>query len=201
MEKKVDIANKVYKKIYFHCLKYLTDDVFGLIVGKVSGSSVQITDAYPLYHSRITSPTLEIGLEFIENIANENGEKLLGFYESLVKNSGDSEVKISETAHRLYEGLMDTFASNSKLTNPIFLSVRDFAEEEKADDSKLETKVYHVHRNGSDVKFVDVTGEVGAILTSDKLTEDLEKKNYRKVVDFEEHLENPNADFTNKDIK
>ena len=29
MEKKVDIANKVYKKIYFHCLKYLTEDVIG----------------------------------------------------------------------------------------------------------------------------------------------------------------------------
>lgn len=58
-----------------------------------------------------------------------------------------------------------------------------------------------MQRNASDIKFVDVTGDMGAMITSDKLADDLEKKNYRKIVDFEEHMENPNYDFTNKFVE
>jgi len=59
------ISDKAYAKIILHCLKYTSNDCYGILIGKSDQNSYKVTDAVPLFHERIFAPQLEIALKFV----------------------------------------------------------------------------------------------------------------------------------------
>lgn len=62
MSQEVSLSATAYKKVMFHCLRYANSNVLGLLVG----NSDTVKDAFPLFHTPIANPSLEIGLELVE---------------------------------------------------------------------------------------------------------------------------------------
>lgn len=77
------ISTLAYCKITLHAVKFPHCSVHGLLVGKTSGegaSEVTITDAFPIFHSIVVAPPLEIALIHVEQWCQENGLKIVGSY-------------------------------------------------------------------------------------------------------------------------
>lgn len=47
-----------------HSCKYSSDDVIGILIGNME-KGIEIVDAFPLFHSRVVLPTLEVALDLI----------------------------------------------------------------------------------------------------------------------------------------
>jgi hypothetical protein len=64
-----------------HSIKYHKSDVLGVLLGrKIDSKKIEVTDAIPLFHNKLTSGPLEIAFEMIEaTLCNEN-TKIVGIY-------------------------------------------------------------------------------------------------------------------------
>lgn len=81
------ISTLAYCKIALHAVKFPHCSVHGILVGKVkvpsdenSNAEVTVTDAFPIFHSIIVAPPLEIALIHIEQWCAEKGLKIVGSY-------------------------------------------------------------------------------------------------------------------------
>jgi len=142
MSLRVQVNQIASRKISLHSLKYLTEDVFGIIirqvyshinlgvvVGTVNGNNIQITDAYPLFHSKFLTPTLETAFEFVniylklfkrykvEALANKKNQNIVGWYEGYVKNNDNA----TDTFTDITKEVVESMSKNTKF--PLLLSV------------------------------------------------------------------------------
>lgn len=62
------IEDKAYCKIMLHILKHVSNDCYGMLIGKSVNNEVIITDVIPFSHDKIFAPQLEIALKFVSNI-------------------------------------------------------------------------------------------------------------------------------------
>ena len=56
-------SKKAVRKIFNHALKFPNDNLLGIIVGKIDNGNpndVKVYDAFPLFHTTPTLPTLEL---------------------------------------------------------------------------------------------------------------------------------------------
>lgn len=58
-EYSLNFSSIAFKKSVLHSLKYLCDDVIGVYTGIIEKGSINVLNAFPLFHSRVTTPTLE----------------------------------------------------------------------------------------------------------------------------------------------
>lgn len=79
MSDDLSLSLVAYKKVMFHCLRYASSNVVGVLVG----SKDTIKDAFPLFHTPIVNPTLEIALELVEAQLPADS-KIVGLYYSNV---------------------------------------------------------------------------------------------------------------------
>jgi hypothetical protein len=54
MKQQVNISKLAYQKAVFHALKYPSSNIIGILVGK----GYDVSNAYPLFHTPIVSPSL-----------------------------------------------------------------------------------------------------------------------------------------------
>ncbi len=90
-------AKRVYKKAYLHACKYANDDITGILVGSLNGFNYKISDAFPLFHTRILQCPLEVALDLITAQLPKEVE-IIGIYEARV-----ASVNVSEIAKELLE--------------------------------------------------------------------------------------------------
>lgn len=102
----VTAATEAYAKVVLHCLKYPTQPVFGLLIGKrlgesgasstatssscasssiFHGAAVAVLDAVPLFHTSLMSaphPLIDVGVQLVQtSIQKENdGCEIVGIY-------------------------------------------------------------------------------------------------------------------------
>lgn len=62
----ISMPKKAYKKAYLHACKYVSEDVIGILVGKIGGSNYKVEDAFPLFHTRILQCPLEVALDLVQ---------------------------------------------------------------------------------------------------------------------------------------
>lgn len=78
------ISTLAYCKVALHAVKFPHSSVHGLLVGRVSssenGQEIAVTDAFPVFHSIVLAPPLEIALIHVEQWCTENKLKIVGSY-------------------------------------------------------------------------------------------------------------------------
>lgn len=80
------VEQRVYRKAFLHACKYVADDLVGILVGKQDSekkNQYTLVDAFPLFHSRILAPTLEVALTLIEQHIAKQNLKIVGIYETV----------------------------------------------------------------------------------------------------------------------
>ncbi|EJT98251.1 UPF0172-domain-containing protein [Dacryopinax primogenitus] len=79
------ISSLAYLKVLLHATKYPTNPVNGvLLTTSPSGAAdIEVSDAVPLLHHWTSlSPMMEIGLDLAGGFAEDNGLRIIGYYEA-----------------------------------------------------------------------------------------------------------------------
>ena len=193
MEVSIDLKSKAYYKIMLHCLKHLTSDCYGFLLGKKESNKYIISDAIPLSHDKILGPPFKIAASMIKNFCPN--DKIIGFYENLIVNQMKEEGAISNQTHHICE----IISKNSKFSSVFFQIYSKDSGDKSQPFLKDEIFFKEFIFNEDAFSFVD----------NKKETEDEFKqmkdfcKNCRQddIIDFDDHLENPNLDWRNEFVE
>ncbi|XP_043641523.1 ER membrane protein complex subunit 8/9 homolog [Drosophila teissieri] len=184
------ISERAYAKLIFHAAKYPHQAVNGLLLAEKTskGSQVEIVDAIPLFHQCLyVTPMAEVALMLIDAHAESEGLVIAGYY-AAPENFYDNQVDKSPAAK-----IADKIQENFK--NACFVVV----------DNKLMT----LQHDRAAIQVYNCTGDSGARWSKAKFTlaqsSDtlegvsllLKRGAMRDLVDFDNHLDNPDKNWTN----
>ncbi|CAD8075640.1 unnamed protein product [Paramecium sonneborni] len=172
----VDIQKIVYKKAMLHACKYSTEDVIGILIGKINDKNISIVDAYPLFHSRVSLNILEVSLDIIQSEL-QSDIKIIGIYEARANSRGI----MSEIAQEMLQNI------NQK--QAILMRISQI---ELDDSLLLNAKIVSLNEN---MKYV-----INSSSTLEwKIIEDCLKAGLHwKIIDFDAHFENVQLNFRNQ---
>jgi hypothetical protein len=72
---------KAYTKCLLHSIKYSSTHVNGILLGTKTKTKIDILEAVPLFHSRLSlTPALEVALNIIEHMAHDKQMEIVGYY-------------------------------------------------------------------------------------------------------------------------
>ncbi len=190
MEISIDLKSKAYYKIMLHCLKHLTSDCYGFLLGKKESNKYIVSDAIPLSHDKIFGPPFKIAVSMIKNYYPN--DKIIGFYENLIVNQMKEEGAVSNQAQHICE----IIGKNNKF-EAIYFQIYS---KDSGDKSKpfLKDEIFFkefILNDENVFSFIDLKKETNE--------EFQQMKDYcihnrqQDIIDFDEHLENPNLDWRN----
>ncbi|EDW72305.1 uncharacterized protein Dwil_GK20856 [Drosophila willistoni] len=183
------ISERAYTKLIFHAAKYPHQAVNGLLLADKNskGSLVEIVDAIPLFHQCLhVTPMAEIALMQIDAYAEREGLVIGGYYaapENFYDNQLDKApaAKIADKIQENYKNACFTLIDNKLVTlehnRPaiqVYGCSNDFGRWSKAK--------FTLTHSSQTLEGVSLLLKRGAM---------------RDVIDFDNHLDNPENDWTN----
>ena len=193
MEATIDLKSKAYYKIMLHCLKHLTSDCYGFLLGKKESNKYTIVDAIPLSHDKIFGTPFKIAATMIKNYYPN--EKIIGFYENLIVNQMKEEGSISNQSFHICEIIQ----KNCKFS-PVLFQIYSKDSEEKGQPFLRDEIFFKEFILNEDVfSFVDKKKETE--LEFEQMKEYCLNSRQEDIIDFDDHLENPNLDWRNSFIE
>ena len=162
-----DLSETAAKAIAFHSLKHSSCHCIGVLIS--NGSSV--VAAIPLFHAGVTTPVLDTAFLMIKSVylAENPSHQICGLYEAPVLPSTSG---VSPIAAAILE----------KLETRTVVKVT-------IEGGKLRAKGFE-YQVGGDLKKSEIKG----LDCIDNVAEDEE---YLKIVDFDDHLSDPELDWRN----
>ena len=191
MEISITLNPNAYYKIMLHCLKHLTSDCYGFLLGKKESNKYIVSDAIPLSHDKIFGPPFKIAVSMIQNFFPK--EKIIGFYENLIVNQMKEDGAISHQSSYVCE----IINKNSKI-NPILFQIYSRDSGKKGENMKyLEDEILFKEfvLNEEVFSFVDNKKESEEEFNTIKKL--CKNNRQQEIIDFDDHLENPNLDWRN----
>ena len=185
----IDLKSKAYYKIMLHCLKHLTSDCYGFLLGKKEDNKYIVTNAVPLTHDKVYGPSFKVGVSMIKEYFKN--EKIIGFYENLIVNQMKEEGSISNQSSYICE----IIKKNSKI-NPIFFQIYS-KDSGKKGESFLEDEIFFKEFVLNEDFFSFVDNKKESEEEFNKMKELCKENRQLEIIDFDEHLENPNLDWRN----
>lgn len=61
----VNLQINAFSKLFLHCLKYLSNDCYGVLIGNIKNNTYNIVDVIPLSHERLFAPQVEISFKLV----------------------------------------------------------------------------------------------------------------------------------------
>ncbi|KZC04215.1 PREDICTED: ER membrane protein complex subunit 8/9 homolog [Dufourea novaeangliae] len=192
----ISFSSRAYSKIILHATKYPHCALNGLLLAKQKNKSdsksveLRIEDAIPLFHICLhVSPMAEIALTMVDQLATSKGLIIAGYY---LANENLSDLSTDKPAHRIADKIAENYGNgllvvidNREITfgmNSSPLRVSQFM------DGKWKLK---------DV--TDITYDKGIIHTN-ALYNLFKAKQYRNLIDFDNHLDNISLDWQNRKL-
>lgn len=164
-----NLSPKAYRKMMLHCLRYASQNVVGLLIGNKSN----VEDAYPLFHTPIVNPSLEIGMELVEAQLSE-GQHIVGLYYSNIHTADPLD-----SQDKTFAAIMEVNGAQSILIGITMERVGQ------------ETILSYHSQVGKEPR---TQSKQHQFLS---LKDDIMKGNHRLIVDLDSHFENIELDFTN----
>lgn len=190
------ISAKAYAKIVLHCCKYPHRAVNGVVIGlfsdKDQGTGVLIQDAVPLFHQNLSlAPMLEVALRQVDVYSEKKGLVIVGYYHA---NERMDDNEPNDTA-QLIAGKI---ARNVKSSNKACLLMVNNAKVGQKDQIclKLMTRVESENRWKDHKEFA----LVGGVAAQERVHSLVKARTFEKLVDFDNHLDNIEMDWTNPSV-
>ena len=172
-----------------HCLKHLTSDCYGFLLGKKEENKYIVTNAIPLTHDKIFGPSFKIAVSMIKGFFPN--EKIIGFYENLIVNQMKEDGAISNQSTYICQ----IINKNSKI-NPLLFQIYS-KDSGKKGTTYLEDEILFKQfiLNEEVFSFVDNKKETDEEFL--KMKKFCMNNRQLEIIDFDDHLENPNLDWRN----
>ncbi|XP_053954879.1 ER membrane protein complex subunit 8/9 homolog [Anastrepha ludens] len=182
--------DRAYAKIIFHSAKYPHLAVNGVLLSEKSpkGNTVQIVDAIPLFHQCLyVTPMAEIALTQVDAYADRENLIVAGYYVA-PENFYDNSIERAPAA-KIAEKILE---SNK---NACFVLVDNKLM--SLNQSEAALKVFSC--NGEATRWTKANFTLSQTkATLQTVSELLQRGAMREVVDFDNHLDNPENDWTNQ---
>ncbi|BFG04612.1 ER membrane protein complex subunit 8/9 homolog [Drosophila madeirensis] len=183
------ISDRAYTKLIFHAAKYPHQAVNGLLLAdKTSkGSLLEIVDAIPLFHQCLhVTPMAEVALMQIDAYAEQEGLVIAGYYaapENFYDNQIDKApaVKIADKIQDNFKNACLVLVDNKLVTlehDRAAIQVYTCA----GDSGRWSKAKFTLSQSAQTLEGVSLLLKRGAM---------------RDVIDFDNHLDNPENDWTN----
>lgn len=201
-----ELRQTAYVKLVLHALKHTACAVNGVLIGRCVGgeggdgkvSSVEVTDCVPFFHCQLgLLPMLELALSQVdEYLASEKDASLqiVGYYHA---NEQFDNYELSSVAKKIG----DHIARHCPQAAVLLLDNRQLVALAKAESSGKGAPVVQLYvREGSSWR---LAGPGGADLrlkeaTANSILSDyIKEERERRVVDFDEHLDDVSKDWLN----
>eukprot|EP01064_Diplonema_japonicum_P004087 TRINITY_DN1268_c4_g2_i1.p1 TRINITY_DN1268_c4_g2~~TRINITY_DN1268_c4_g2_i1.p1 ORF type:complete len:240 (+),score=37.11 TRINITY_DN1268_c4_g2_i1:73-720(+) len=194
----ISLSPASFGKMYLHCFKYASRAVSGLLVGKSVGGVVYVADVLPLFHTYTQlCPMVEVGIAHAQEWAKDNGMRVVGYYAA----SAGLDDRPAPT--KFTENVMKSISSEGES-----IVIQVLNDKIRADISEIPYKFF----SASDLK-TGRTAESGickiqyladgalcnlgdSMAPFERLRLAVKEDQTKLLVDFEEHLEDVNLDFT-----
>ncbi|CAI9288711.1 unnamed protein product [Lactuca saligna] len=192
------IGQNAYIKLVLHALKNKTSAVNGVLLGRLSGDIVEITDSVPLFHSSQIGllPPLEIALIMIEEYYSSQGLSIVGYFHANERfddlELGTVAKNIADHVHRYFPQAVVLLLDNKKLG-----SLRN-----KKDKSPA-VQVYARDSSSSSRSWKQVesdrmtTKEPSANIV---LLDFISSQKWNDIIDFDDHLDDITKDWLNSQL-
>ncbi|XP_022221673.1 ER membrane protein complex subunit 8/9 homolog [Drosophila obscura] len=183
------ISERAYTKLIFHAAKYPHQAVNGLLLAEKTskGSLVEIVDAIPLFHQCLhVTPMAEVALMQIDAYAEQEGLVIAGYYaapENFYDNQIDKApaVKIADKIQENFKNACLALVDNKLVTlehDRAAIQVYTCA----GDSGRWSKAKFTLLQSAQTLEGVSLLLKRGAM---------------RDVIDFDNHLDNPENDWTN----
>ncbi|KAD3067232.1 hypothetical protein R6Q59_018690 [Mikania micrantha] len=192
------IDQNAYIKLVLHAVKHKTSAVNGLLLGRISGEVVEITESVPLFHSSQIGllPSLEIALMMMEEYYSPLGLSIVGYFHANERfddlELGTVARNIADHMYRYFPQAAVLLLDNRKLgallhkkdTAPIMQlytreSSKSWKQVESTGTSRFTTK-----EPSANIVLLD-------FISSDK---------WNDIVDFDDHLDDLSKDWLNSGL-
>jgi hypothetical protein len=193
------IDNKVNRKIVAHSLKYPTQNTFGYLIGESKNQVVEIKDAIPLSHNPINSCLLHISLDLLK------GQNIIGFYDVVENSEKDQETlqmqkKVLKCIQKVF-GIGESFFIRLKFkknsdVNYDNLSYKESLQQFEKEEFAVDFEYWRIKDNLNLVQKEDLN----VTENESSYEKDFRENKHTKLVDIDEHLDNPEKCFLNKDF-
>lgn len=208
-------SSKAYVKALLHCYKHPTQAVSGFLVGKAAdeeSGSCFVSDAYPLFHALpmgAPHPMLEVAYTHVQAAAKLNGMVLLGVYLANERLDDTSISPLTKTyldwlQGRLPSGcrLLVWMVQNERLTTPpapgevalesFYYNSNDALTRHTSGRTQGGSRL-HFGRWNADRVSAEADGTADSAV--DDLHNALDAFAQYKLVDLEDHLEDPRLNY------
>ncbi|KAH8305919.1 hypothetical protein KR018_003652 [Drosophila ironensis] len=188
------LSERAYTKLIFHAAKYPHQAVNGLLLAKKSakGPLVEIVDAIPLFHQCLhVTPMAEVALMQIDAYAENEGLVIGGYYaapENFYDNTVDKApaVKIAEKIQENFKNACLVLVDNKLVTlnhdRPAIQVFNCPGSESGSSAARWSKTKFTLAQSTQTLEGVSLLLKRGAM---------------RDVIDFDNHLDNPENDWTN----
>ncbi|CAD7006290.1 ER membrane protein complex subunit 8/9 homolog [Ceratitis capitata] len=182
-------SERAYAKTIFHAAKYPHLAVNGVLLSEKvpKGNTVQIVDAIPLFHQCLyLTPMAEVALTQVDAFADRENLVVAGYYVA-PENYYDASVE-KAPAVKIAEKLLEC----NKNACLVVIDNKLMSQNHK----QAALKVFN--SNGENARWTKANYTLSqAKLTLQTVSELLQRGAMREVVDFDNHLDNPENDWTN----
>lgn len=192
-------AVNAYATVVLHCLKYNTQPLYGLLLGKRLAEEVYVAEALPVQHSMLaTAPSVVVDTSLMQAaaIAKAKGLAVVGCY---FANERADDTSLSEHSKKVVKHIA---AQVSPASAPVVVWVVDNTELAAGDKIAIRqtiggsaSPVSFARWNGEKLSAEPLPGSAAAQLTVVQLA--AESSRHAALVDFEDHLDDVSRDFTN----
>ena len=185
----IEFSPFAYAKILSHTMKYQHSSVNGILLGTQKGDEIFVEDAYPLFHmGHGLTPMFEIALIQLDTTFGSK-RTIVGYYHAF-ENCRQTTPDIQ------CERIMEKLTENFKHSFMVLIDNRALSKL-KEEGSRLPFMLYTKIDNSLRLAGKTKVGCVDHHLLGEDV---IEKKLYQDCIDFDDHLENPKADWSNVKI-
>ncbi|KAI3769129.1 hypothetical protein L6452_00229 [Arctium lappa] len=187
------IDQNAYIKLILHALKHKTSSVNGVLIGRLSGDVVEITESVPLFHcSQIgLLPPLEIALIMIEEYYSAQGLSIVGYFHA---NERFDDLELGTVAKNIADHIYRYFpqAAVLLLDNKKLGALRN--KKDTAPVMQLYTR--DSSRNWNVANRITTKEPSANILLMDFTS----SEKWNDIVDFDDHLDDISKDWLNSEL-
>ncbi|KAJ0733963.1 putative ER membrane protein complex subunit [Helianthus annuus] len=192
------IHQNAYIKLVLHALNHKTSAVNGVLLGRISGEAVEITDSVPLFHSSQIGllPPLEIALITIEEYYSSQGLSIVGYFHA---NERFDDLELGTVARNIADHVYRYFPQAALL----LLDNRKLGALRNKKDA---TPVMQLYTRDSSKSWKQVESNGPNRLTIKEpsanivLLDFISSEKWNDVVDFDDHLDDISKDWLNSGL-
>jgi len=185
-----ELRQTAYVKLVLHALKHTTCAVNGVLIGRVEGNTVEVTDCVPLFHGQLgLLPMLELALSQVDEHLATGKDEIVGYYHA---NEQFDNHELSTVAKKIG----DHIARHCPQAGILLLDNRLLGALAKG-SSKATPVVQLYVRDGSIWKLSSGGLRLRETTANNLLCDYIKEERQDRVVDFDEHLDDVSKDWLN----